>query len=172
MPERTCSIQHAIDDQNAAARYLARLIVRCATKLGQPNANRSAEGLLMHLWFRFACSLFFSRSHPMRRPLVKRVVRAFTDPIHYIKTKKEDTNGVIGKNLKSNDPEGLERAYLAYNPAFPEVPYPSAEGLETVLDDIAPHTQKVATADPKSFVDMSFVQELETSEFIKQLYKR
>ena len=46
------------------------------------------------------------------------------------------------------------------------------EGVKTLLDDIAPRTPKAATADPKSFVDMSFVQELEASGFIKQLYKR
>jgi hypothetical protein len=30
----------------------------------------------------------------------------------------------------------LERAYHAYNGAFPEVPYPNAEGVKTLLDDI------------------------------------
>jgi hypothetical protein len=49
----------------------------------------------------------------------------------------------------------LERAYHAYNGAFPEVPYPNAEGVKTLLDDIAPRTPKAAGADPKSFVDMS-----------------
>jgi NitT/TauT family transport system substrate-binding protein len=107
-----------------------------------------------------------------RRPLVNKVVRAFTEALHYIKTNKEETKALIGKNLKNNDPEGLERAYRAYNGAYPEVPYPSAEGVKTLLDDIAPRTPKAATADPKSFVDMSFVQELEASGFIKQLYKR
>ena len=61
---------------------------------------------------------------------------------------------------------------LPCNAAYSEVPYPSAEGVKTLLDDIAPRTPKAATAHPKSFVDMSFVQELETSGFIKQLYKR
>ena len=51
-------------------------------------------------------------------------------------------------------------------------PYPKAEGVKTLLDDIAPRTPKAATADPKSFVDMSLVLELEASGFIKQLYKR
>ena len=107
-----------------------------------------------------------------RRPFVAKVVRAFTEALHFIKTNKEETKALIGKNLKSNDPEGLERAYRAYNGAFPEVPYPNAEGVKTLLDDIAPRTPKAATADPKSFVDMSLVQELESSGFIKQLYKR
>jgi NitT/TauT family transport system substrate-binding protein len=107
-----------------------------------------------------------------RRPLALKVVQAFTEALHYIKTNKEETKALIAKNLKSNDPEGLERAYRAYNAAFPEVPYPNPEGVKTLLDDIAPRTPKAATADPKSFVDLSLVQELESSGFIKQLYKK
>jgi ABC-type nitrate/sulfonate/bicarbonate transport system substrate-binding protein len=107
-----------------------------------------------------------------RRAFVAKVVRAFTEALHFIKTNREETKTLIGKNLKTNDPEGLERAYRAYNGAFPEVPYPNAEGVKTLLDDIAPRTPKAATADPKSFVDMSFVQELDSSGFIKQLYRR
>ena len=107
-----------------------------------------------------------------RRPFVAKVVRAFTEALHFIKTNKEETKALIGKNLKTTDPEGLERAYRAYNGAFPEIPYPNAEGVKTLLDDIAPRTPKAATADPKSFVDLSVVQELEASGFIKQLYKK
>jgi len=107
-----------------------------------------------------------------RRPLVQKVVRAFTEALHYIKTNKEDAKALIGKNLKTKDPEGLERAYRAYNSAFPEVPYPNTEGVKTLLDDMAPRDKKAAAADAKSFVDMSLVQELEASGFIKQLYKK
>lgn len=107
-----------------------------------------------------------------RRPLVAKTVRAFTEALHYIKTNKEETKALIGRNLKINDPEGLERAYRAYNAAFPEVPTPTSEGVKTLLDDMAPRNPKAAAADPKSFVDTSFVQELEASGFIKQLYKR
>ena len=107
-----------------------------------------------------------------RRPLVAKTVRAFTEALHYIKTNKEETKALIGKNLKITDSEGLERAYREYNAAFPEIPYPAAEGVKTLLDDMAPRTPKAAGADPKSFVDMSFVQELEASGFIRQLYKR
>jgi NitT/TauT family transport system substrate-binding protein len=107
-----------------------------------------------------------------RRPLVQKVVRAFSEALHYIKTNKEETKTLIGKNLKIQDAEGLERAYKAYNAAFPEIPYPNPEGVKTLLDDIAPRDKKAAAADPKSFVDQSFVQELENAGFYKQLYKR
>ena len=107
-----------------------------------------------------------------RRPFVLKVVSAFAEALHFIKTNKEETKALIAKNLKTSDPEGLERAYRAYNAAFPEIPYPNPEGVKTLLDDIAPRTPKAATAEPKSFVDLTLVQELEAAGFFKQLYKK
>lgn len=107
-----------------------------------------------------------------RRPMLLRFARAMVAAIHYIKTDKEGTKAVMGKYLRLNDPEGLERAYKVYAPVFPEVPYPAPEGVKTLLDDMAPRTPKAATADAKTFVDMTFVQELESSGFIKQLYRK
>lgn len=75
-------------------------------------------------------------------------------------------------NLGIKDPEGLERAYRDYSSVFPEVPYPTPEGVKTLLDDLAPRNPKAAAADPRAFVDLSLVKELESSGFIKQLYKK
>jgi ABC-type nitrate/sulfonate/bicarbonate transport system substrate-binding protein len=44
-------------------------------------------------------------------PLVAEVTRAVSEALHFIKTNKEETKALIAKNLKTNDPEGLERAY-------------------------------------------------------------
>jgi len=44
--------------------------------------------------------------------------------------------------------------------------------VKTLLDDIAPRTPKAGTAGPKSFVDLTLVQELEAAGFFKQLYKK
>ena len=41
-----------------------------------------------------------------------------------------------------------------------------------MLDDLALKNPKAASADAKTFVDMSLVAELEKSGFIKQLYRR
>jgi NitT/TauT family transport system substrate-binding protein len=107
-----------------------------------------------------------------RRPLAAKFTRAIIEAIHFIKSDMEGTKAVITKNLRVTDPESLERAYKSYAPIFREVPYPDPEGVKTYLDDLARTNPKAATADPRSFVDMSFVQELESSGFIKQLYKR
>ena len=41
-----------------------------------------------------------------------------------------------------------------------------------MLDYLAHSNAKAASADPKTFVDMSLVKELDSSGFIKQLYKK
>ena len=69
-------------------------------------------------------------------------------------------------------PDGLERAYQAYTSAFPDNLLPTPEGVKTMLDDLAPKNPKAASADPKAFVDPSLIRELDSSWFIKQLYKR
>ena len=105
-----------------------------------------------------------------RRALAEKFTRAMIESIHYIKTDKEGTKAVITKNLRVADPDSLERAYRSYAPIFREAPYPDPEGVKTYLDDLARTNPKAAAADPKSFVDASFVRDLESSGFIKQLY--
>lgn len=107
-----------------------------------------------------------------KRPLMLKLVRAMVEAIHIIKTEKEYAKALFKKNLGVNDPEGLERAYKDYSNAFPEVPYPTPDGVKTMLDDLAPKNPKAAAADPKTYVDMSLVAELDKSGFIKQLYKK
>ena len=107
-----------------------------------------------------------------KRPLLLKLARAMVEAIHIIKTEKEYAIGLIKKNLGVSDPEGLARAYKDYSSIFPEVPYPTPDGVKTMLDDLAPKNPKAATADPKAFVDPSLVRELDSSGFIKQLYRK
>lgn len=107
-----------------------------------------------------------------RRPLMLKLTRAMVEAIHYLKTDKEGSKALFRKNLGISDPEALERAYNAYIPIFNEAPYPTPDGVKTMLDDLAPRDPKAAAADPRAFVDMSLVKEIEASGFIKQLYRK
>jgi NitT/TauT family transport system substrate-binding protein len=107
-----------------------------------------------------------------KRPVVAKFARALTEAIYYIKADKEGTKAIIGKYTRFTDPEGLERTYRNYTAVLLDVPYADPAGIKTLLDDMAGKNPKAAAADPKSFVDQSFVQEMESSGFIKQLYKR
>jgi NitT/TauT family transport system substrate-binding protein len=107
-----------------------------------------------------------------QRPLLLKLARAMVEAIHIIKTEKEYAKGLFKKNLGVADPDGLERAYKDYSNAFPEIPYPTPDGVKTMLDDLAPKNPKAASADPRTYVDMSLIAELEKSGFIRQLYKK
>jgi len=107
-----------------------------------------------------------------RRPALAKFCRAITEAIYFIKADKESTKAIIGKYTKLTDPEGLERTYRNYTSVLLDVPYADPAGIKTLLDDMAPKSSKAAAADPKAFVDATFVQEMETSGFIKQLQKR
>jgi NitT/TauT family transport system substrate-binding protein len=107
-----------------------------------------------------------------KRPLLLKLARAMVEAMHIIKTDKEYAKSLFKKNLGVADPEGLERAYKDYSSVFPEVPYPTPDGVKTMLDDLARTNPKAAAADPKTFVDPSLIKELDSSGFIKQLYKK
>ena len=107
-----------------------------------------------------------------KRPLLLKLVRAMIEAIHIIKTEKDYAIALFKKNLGVGDPAGLERAYQDYSRSFPEVPYPTPDGVKTMLDDLAPKNPKAAAADSTTYVDMSLVREIEASGFIKQLYGR
>ena len=107
-----------------------------------------------------------------KRPMVAKFVRGITEAIYFIKSDKEATKAIIGKYTRFTDPEGLERTYRNHMAVLLDVPYADPVGIKTLLDDMAPRTPKAAAADPKSFVDASFVQEMEASGFIKQLSKK
>ena len=106
------------------------------------------------------------------RPLMLKLTRAMTEAIHFLKTDKEGAKALFKKNLGLGDPVALERAYNAYIPIFNEAPYPTPDGVKTMLDYMAVTNPKAANADPKAFVDMSLVKEVEASGFIKQLYNK
>ena len=106
-----------------------------------------------------------------KRPTLLKFSRAMVEAVHSIKTEKESTKAIFSKNLRLTDPEGLERAYRAYTAVFPENLMPTADGVKTMLDDLAIRDTRAVGANANAFVDASFIRELETSGFIKQLYK-
>jgi NitT/TauT family transport system substrate-binding protein len=111
----------------------------------------------------------FIQSH---REAVLRLVRAYTDAIHYGKTHKQFTVGVLGKYLRSRDVPFLDAVYDLYLGRYiPDVPYPSPEAMRVALDQIAEKDPRARSARPEQFIDASFMQELDKDGFIKQLWR-
>lgn len=107
-----------------------------------------------------------------KREPIRRFVKAMTEAIASIKQDREGTMQIIGKYLKIEDREALRRAWEEYKEVYPMIPTPTPEGVATALAEEAKKRPEAAKADPSSFVDQSFVKELEASGFIAALYRR
>jgi len=107
-----------------------------------------------------------------RRGTILRLVRAYTDSIHYGKTQKKFTVGVLGKYLRNQDTPFLEAVYDLYLGRYiPKIPYPSPEAMRVALDQIGEKDPRARSARPEQFIDASLMQELDKEGFIKQLWR-
>lgn len=108
-----------------------------------------------------------------RREVVAQYMRSLTMAIHRFKTDKAGSLKIMQQYLKSPDPKVLEETYKVYALQYlPRAPYPTRNGVKTILDSFAESTMPDARkADPEAFVDVSFVQELDKSGWIDRLYQ-
>jgi len=108
-----------------------------------------------------------------QRETVAQFMRSLTEAIHRFKTDKAVSLKIMGQYTKTRDPTVLEETYRVYALRYlPRAPYPTQNGVKAILesfaDTILPEARGV---DPETFVDASFVQELETSGWIARLYQ-
>lgn len=107
------------------------------------------------------------------RDQATRVLRAYVEGIAYFKKNKKDSVQIILKKMRMNADQAkyAERTYDQYaNLYFDRIPYPSPNGIKTVLESLAKENPKAKGADPSSFTDPSILKSLEESGFIKSLY--
>jgi NitT/TauT family transport system substrate-binding protein len=104
--------------------------------------------------------------------MVRRYMRAYTEAIHFFKTRKEDTIKIMSKYSRLDDRKTLNEAWDWHAKFIPEAPYAPVEGYQLILQDMAATNPKAAQANAKDLVDARFVKELEDSGFIKALYKK
>jgi NitT/TauT family transport system substrate-binding protein len=107
------------------------------------------------------------------RDQATRVLRAYVEGIAYFKKNKKDSVQIILKKMRMNADQAkyAERTYDQYaNLYFDRIPYPSPNGIKTVLESLSKENPKAKGADPSFFVDASILKSLEDGGFIKSLY--
>jgi ABC-type nitrate/sulfonate/bicarbonate transport system substrate-binding protein len=110
----------------------------------------------------------FVRENP---DTIRRYIRAYVEGLHRLKTDKSFSLKVLAKYTRIAEPEMLEETYQHYAiKVMPRIPYPTTKGIQTVLDEIGTRSPKAKTLSPSSFIDVSILNELEQSGFIKNLY--
>ena len=100
--------------------------------------------------------------------IVRGFLKAFLAGVRVAIEQPELSKRAAGKYLATKDQEIIEEAYRSFAPLFPKVPYVTDDAMRSALS-VTDHP-KAASADPKMFYDNRFLQELETSGFVKELY--
>jgi NitT/TauT family transport system substrate-binding protein len=99
-------------------------------------------------------------------------LRAFVEGIAYYRTHKAESVQMIKEFLRVSDNAIAEEAYEYYSRITPAKPYPSAEGVRGVIEEIAASEPAIRNAKVEQFVDPSFIAKLDQSGFIDGLYKK
>ena len=101
----------------------------------------------------------------------RRVVKSFVDGIHLMRSNPEVAKKAINRYMRLNDERELEETYQLLKRVALIKPYPSLEGIKTILNDLIEQIPAAKTADPRDFVDTRFLEELDKSGYIDRLYR-
>ena len=99
---------------------------------------------------------------------ILRFGRATVEAIHFFKTLKNPTIGVLKKYAKT-DLSTLDSAYTYLKGALPDLPYPTLEGMKTILAEMGRTRPEVLKTDVASMVDSSIVKTIDDEGFLKRL---
>ncbi len=103
--------------------------------------------------------------------LVRRLVRSAAEGIDYARKNRADAIAIMSKYTKINDQVVLQKAYDFYmSKVLEKTPAVNMAGVVNVLDDLAKSVPAAKNAKPEQFVDMRFLDTLEKSGLLKELY--
>ena len=122
--------------------------------------------------FQFSCTVTTGKMIRQSPDVVRNMVRAMAEAVHYYKTQKEDAIKVMQKYTRGQNRAALEGTYAAYRELIVDDVYPTMEGLKNTLEIQALLDPKATKAKTEDFVDLRFVDELKKSGFIDSLHKR
>ncbi len=103
------------------------------------------------------------------RDTAYRYVKAVTEAIWFMKRNRPESERIIAKYMKVADPRLTAVEYSSNVPLFPDLPYPTLEGMRLILDNLAAENPEIARRDPREFVDSSIVDRLKREQFLEGL---
>jgi NitT/TauT family transport system substrate-binding protein len=140
-----------------------------ATKAG---FNTLADLQMLGLEYQHTGLAFHTNVLKSQPDLARNILKAFVETVHYMKTRKRETLTILGKYFKTAGPDELEEVYdAAVLTLFPQKPYPTLKGIQTILRELGIKDPAARVARPEQFVDLTFIKELDSSGFIDNLYK-
>jgi len=150
-----------------------------ATLLQPPRFNRAVDAGMnmlanleeMKIPFQHTGLVTTQRYIAKNPDVSRRVVKSFVEGIHLMRSNAEIAKKAINRVMRLNDERELEETYQLLKRVTLTKPYPSLEGIKTILADLVDQLPAAKTADPKDFVDTRFLEELDKSGYIDRLYR-
>ena len=160
-------IMGGIQSGRIAAGALADPFTDHAKKLGYKEIADIASLGLEFPFVTLTAKKTYLRDHP---DVVQRFIRAYTEAIALYKNNRELAMKVTQKYTGIKDPAILSSTVNFYAPKLSRAPYPTVGSIRFVLEQIAAQNPKAKNANPETFMDVTFVKQLEESGFIQGLY--
>jgi ABC-type nitrate/sulfonate/bicarbonate transport system substrate-binding protein len=104
-----------------------------------------------------------------QRPIMLNFLKAFVESMKTAREKPDTVVASLVKHLRVR-PEVAREAYRSFASVWEEVPYVRPESVQAILDFQSKESVKDIT--PEKYIDNSLIKDLETSGFIKSLYRK
>jgi hypothetical protein len=103
--------------------------------------------------------------------LMRRFLKAYGEGVYRLFTDRELSRRAIANYGRAIDAKTNNAVYQYAVDYVDKIPYNTREGVQEVLNQVAPRNPKAKTAKPEEFYDDRFVKELDSQGFYKQLWK-
>jgi ABC-type nitrate/sulfonate/bicarbonate transport system substrate-binding protein len=176
----------AIEKTGATATYLPlvkfeRIYAALATgeiDAGALPVDLRFSGQARYGWNAFALNEFgtpsvFATTRKLiesKRELVMGVMQGFVETIHLFKTRPDIAVPLLQRYLKIEDQKAVEELHAFHVPLFQKVPRPSFPGMQKMRDFLVKKYPAAASLKEADIADSSFIDELERSGFVEELY--
>ena len=109
------------------------------------------------------------RSYVRANPdVAERFLRAYSEAILYFHTQREGSLEVMAKYLRGMDRESVAESYDNHLTIIPKVPYPTPEGIQFILDELAKENPRAKQFKPEALIDKSFIEKLDREGVFKK----
>ena len=102
--------------------------------------------------------------------VVRRTVRAFLEALKVSLTDDEAMRSAMAKYSQIDDPEMLAEAITRYRSHVQKVPYPTPEGMQTILNLLGEEDPRARSIRPQDLINTAALEQLEREGFLKQLW--
>lgn len=103
------------------------------------------------------------------RDTAYRYVKAVTEAIHFMKRNRAESEKIIAKYMRIDEPRLAAVEYEFNVGLFPDLPYPTIDGMKLILENLAAETPEFARHKPEEFADGSLVERLKREKFLESL---